>query len=360
MNQYGFVDGVPLGNTVSATQISTLQTCRYKWWLRYVRGLEPVKEASYLSLGKLIHEAIAYGVHNGGDFAGMISARVKEFLNSDKYSMEEIDMLIEMQDTALQIATMAIDELNEKYDVFLLDGKPAIELEFRVPLEDTEYVKEIIGFIDYIGTEKLSDRIWLLDHKVLKSFINEEAEQYNLQMSIYQYLLSNMGITGIVGSVYNQMSSKAMSTPSLNKNGTMSKVKIRCTWKKYMEALIENGLNPDDYESDMYPKLSENKFIKPLFAWRSKLELQNTWEQIVTPCIQQIESYYEFGRVSKLRNFNMMCSRCWAKEHCMGALRGDDIEFIENVLYQPIKHKDEEVVTDMEEVDIEEGVVDGV
>lgn len=324
--------------------------CRYRWGLHYERKVSPRADNRAPHLGSAVHVGMAAALraHAVGlaesqiylELNMAITAFTVEYLDSHTLFDEEVVAAEEICDTAISIATRAIKWLNlDDWETVVHDDIPLIDRQVVIPLKGWAGFQ---GYFDWVALHKPTGQIWLIDHKVRKQFQPVESEEVSLQMATYQRILRKMGINA-VGSRTLQIRSSMPSTPTLNKNGAMSRSQITTDWPTYEKALIASGLNPDDYREEMQPKL-----VAPFQMWatayRGPAEIEAVWQQTIVPASREMH----YKRRYFPRNMGFMnCQGCWAKRICLEELRGSDIDWIIDAEFSREESK-EVIATELE------------
>lgn len=305
--------------------------CRYRWELHYERKVSPRVDERAPALGSAVHVGIAAALkaHARGESAldqqialtMAIGSHIASYLDSHTLFDEEIETTREIGSTATNIGLRAVEWLKlEDWETLCYQGEPLIDRQIVVPLKGWGGFQ---AYYDWVAFHRPTGLTWLIDHKVRKQFLPMEAEEVSLQMAVYQKTLQLLGIERVAGSRTFQIRSALPQQPSLNKNGTMSRVQITSDWPTYRQALLDNGLNPEDY-IEMADKLTT-----PFFGWteayRSPKEINAIWNNTVVPASREML----YKRRYFPRNMAFLnCQGCWAKRICLEEARGSDIGWI--------------------------------
>ncbi len=166
---------------LSFSQISTVESCQYRYFLQYVRLLEPAPVPDYFTKGKLLHQVIAsFYEKEAGSQAGV----------ADKAgSVEEAYQIIDNT-----YAGDAQRHLRNAYTVHLQNRWQdcqvlAVEQPFAMLVHPA--LPPIVGVIDLILRK--DEAIIIVDHKTGRDFYPEDE----LQMAIYvQSIQQQFGETG--------------------------------------------------------------------------------------------------------------------------------------------------------------------
>lgn len=319
------------------SQIAQFLKCQKSYEYGYVQQLEPVRLQDKLFLGTAIHAGIEAYFKNE-NIIDSIDRVCNEALLKDNINEEDVEGVSYIRQTARDIVPRALDFLpGNMWEPIEINGKKAIEYKFRYDLNGNM----IVGTVDLVARHKPTNQVFIIDHKTRGTLKDEDAEQYNLQLAFYQYILKKLGVD-VVGSAIFQIKSEPLATPKLNKNRTMSRSKISTTWNHYKKCLIENGLDPDEYEYEMQPKLESNEFFKLNKVFRSEKTINNMWDNIILPTIENIKSVKKF-----IPNMTpMTCNFCSFSSLCNSEIDGSDTDYIKLINF---KQRGEKVYYNFEE-----------
>lgn len=348
----------PFERRFSYSQINQYMRCPYLWHTQYARGVQRREDPHALSLGSAVHVAIAEAIriaHHGLSPLDMErrmattvlqwqeAQREKALLNPPFNPAEWLLNLEQTAQEALNIAIRAVEYLDlSQWETIYLDDEPLIEKSLAVKVFDgSEGLGEVAGsielhaIVDWVARHIPSNTVWLIDHKVRGQFTTEDADETNLQAAIYQHALLQRGIHA-VGSMTFQIKNAVPKVPNLNKDGTMSRVKIMTDWDTYSTALVHAGLNPADYQ-DMHEKLKDAKFFAQTRAYRSLDEVRITWQNVVKTSVRDMLTTYfnaQLGGIPRRCMTHLHCSQCYMRLLCMEELRPNpDSETIIREMY---------------------------
>lgn len=316
---------VNMGNKrhYSVSRIGAWMTCPMRYKYQYVEDIHPVREHESLSMGKLLHEAMAVGM-----------SRLADGLDKEHAYIDAVKRItcddVELETTARAVFAYAWDGFNvEDYDVAVVmqDGKPkhALELEFNVRLPGGMVYAdvqddELHGFIDAILIEKATGNAYVVDYKFRKRFADIDDDMINIQNMVYAYACRQMGIE-VAGTMLWECRNYPMTMPKLNKDGTLSKAKISCTWDAYASYAIQLGLNPLEYSDEMEPKLKDVEWTRISVDYTPAEAIDRAIKKVVIPAIRDIKG----GKAYMHMNY-WTCMNCAYKPLCSGNLRGYDVE----------------------------------
>jgi len=330
-------DTSSLPEVISYSRLMEFASCRYRWDLKYRRGISRRVTDRAPNLGSAVHTGMAAAML-GEDYEAKIGEWKKKeledkLLGVDNAEIQTVNDQIaeqfdEIEQTAIVIVRRTLQYFNPlKWEVYYYLGEPMVEVNMTCKIKRWHGFQ---GFIDLIAVEKETGHVWIIDYKVRKSLQPEFDEEVNLQMAAYQYMALKNGIS-TVGTITLQILAKPNSIPKVNKDGSMSRAKIATDWDSYKTALIENGLDPEDYEEDMKPKL-DTEYIRESRAYRSTLEVKKTWNEVIQAMALDMSQVKPQHIYRKLQSFN--CKTCWAREFCLEELRGQDVDHLLENEYQ--------------------------
>jgi hypothetical protein len=232
---------------------------------------------------------------------------------------------------ASRIAQRALEALriHDWETVIGPEDEPMVEWHFE---REVPGIGLLTGDVDWVARHRPTGLVWLFDHKIRKTLTNALAEDYNIQMALYQHILQEDYGIEIAGSITNQVSSKMPGTPKLNKGGlTMSRAAIDTDWATYERCLIEADLDPADYE-DIQAKLASKRYFDLTRYFRSRTHTRNIWENIFLPAATRMRNALYTSAADpgiNIRSMNSFrCRRCPYSPVCLAELRDHDTDYI--------------------------------
>lgn len=360
MNKYLFNEStMTADNMISASQILAWLKCRKNWGYGYIDKLKRRVERPFLTIGKLCHVgmAAAWTEHYAqmchfivlginADKAAVdlekcvdmgyraIQLEYDKYMSENTFLEDEIPIQEQLRYDSLIIFRNAFLRFEpEKWEVATVPGTkkgekpvPAIELHFRIPFAG---YRGLHGFIDAVLINKETGQMYSVDYKFQKSLGNEEEEAYNLQNAIYMYVTRKIGLETVGTITYRHLNTPP-SLPSINKNGTISRAKIKTDWQTYAAFCEANGQNPAEYAEDMYPKLAEIEWVKPVYEYRNDETMERIWNSVVVAAAREIKAKNKRLTPSM---YPWNCKMCSFAELCQGELRGYDMGYLKNSVY---------------------------
>lgn len=331
---------------VSASQLTSFMGCQKKWSYNYQEGLVPRVERPFLTIGKLCHAGFQDGMMSYADNGDIdvalavgvdaINREYDVYMDSFCFLEEELPEFENTVADAIRVFNHAWYDFEPwRYEVLKVvnsEGKviPALELHFVVPCAGSKGMR---GYIDAILREKDTGFTWCTDYKFRKSFEDPSEEAFSIQNAIYNYACVKMGID-ITGTHTWQHSNVAPSIPSVNKNGTVSRAKIKTTWEIYKEVCEANGQDPSDYADEMVPKLNEIEWSRSTKEYRNIFTTEGIWKDIVVSTSKEVKKVLKRTGPPLRSMFPWNCKICQYKELCQAELRGYDVDYLRTALFR--------------------------
>lgn len=324
---------IPIGERhVSHSQLWQAHNCEWKWYIRNVMDVRSARQYRAPNRGSAIHVGCAALLlsQNVRDevqiWAEGVHKEINEWESLGWMEGEEdhgmIDSLIE---PSIDICHRWWDWLDydTNWETICDDAGPIVERAFMCDLPP---FRGFMGVVDWVARHKPTDRVFVIDHKTRQQMRPPEVEETNLQKAIYQYMLRQNGIE-TDGSAIMQIWHEPPRQPKVNKDGQLSRAKIRTTWESYAKAVLDAGFDVDSY-AEMEAKCNPiEDFFRFSFAYRTREEVDGTWALVARPRARRIVELLEDDEIIPRRALGSMdCERCWARETCLEGLRGRPFE----------------------------------
>lgn len=317
---------------INYSRIASWLKCRELDRLVSEEKLVPRIEPGVMVLGSVGHAVMASLIRNSGnrEAAAGIAEWCLKGLNAADLPEEQNALNEQTCNTAVEIAYRAYAFLQpERWETVVLNGEPLCEQQLRCKIPGWDYFH---GTSDWVAREVDTGAVWLIDHKFRKQFLPPWSEELNLQMVAYTHLLLKHGIKP-VGSRQFQIRSRLPSVPKLNKDGSVSRVRIATTWEAYKDAVVKAGRNPADY-AEMEGKLDFQFFdLDSTRTYRTEEEVERTWKTTIVAAARDIARK---GRAIYRTASHMSCGMCRFKELCVEDMKGGDTAFIRSVRFKNV------------------------
>lgn len=326
---------------ISVSQLQTFLSCKKKWEYNYIDNLTPKIERSYLTIGKLCHKGMQVSMQALWRYSSItldeliaigieaIYSEWEKYLKETPLLDEEIPDVNRTATNACEVFAQALQEFNPlKYEVLTLQKNgeliPALELHFRVPCPPT---KGLHGYIDAILKDKETGFMWCTDYKFRKSLSPDEDEAFNIQNAVYSYACAKMKIE-ITGTMTWQHLNTPAADPTILKNGTISRAKIKTTWKHYERFCVEHGQDPQDYYLEMEEKLRDIEWFRSTLEYRNSETIDRIWKDCVIPAAKAVKTAHGQKAINFRSLYPWNCKICQYQSLCQAELRNHDADFV--------------------------------
>lgn len=313
---------------VSNSSIKTWRKCKREYFYKFVMKLEKKAKPAPLYKGSVIHEILEERIE-GRSWKMKMNQILEEF---DKLFDEEKDEYGRL-DLELPTIIEGYHHLykNDGLEYLDIDGKKA-EHDIYVALDGKPIEESLLVYTGKIDTIALDSegRTWLMDHKTFSSMPDENFRFTNQQILLYAWAMEKMGLPKPDGVIWDYIRTKVPSKPDLLKNGTMTKKQLDTTYKVYYDALVENDLDPDDYQ-DYLDNLKgrEGNFYRRIYLPINEAMI----EPVVEDLIETAKEIAVLHDITKARNLDRHCTFCSFRMVCQSDLQGLDTDFILNQYY---------------------------
>lgn len=346
--KYLFPEGKSHEGMVSVSQLMTFMSCPKKWDYNYIENLMPRVERPFLTVGKLCHKGMqvamqdvwkdqragldtSYGSrmyrawHDHGLQA--IEDEWNKYMKENTFLVEEIPDQEQIFADAVSVFSQAFMEFEPwKYEVVTLlkNGKPvpALELHFLVPCAGSSGMH---GYIDAILRDTTTGFTWCTDYKFRKSLSDDTEEAFNVQNAVYTHACAKMGVN-ITGTMTWQHVNTPAADPAVNKNGTISRAKIKTTWQHYAKFCAAQGVDPEPYREEMEPKLADIEWFRATYEYRNTETVKRIWNEVVVPASWGVNKAWNAKNRRFMYPWN--CKMCQYKDLCQAELRDYDANAI--------------------------------
>lgn len=263
----------------SYSQINIWNSCRLKWYFKYVLGMDTREKSEALRKGTVAHEFAAHH-YEGAKEVGFFNERLLldnhvNFLrerSQDISDVEDMKIVSQMGPLFKRYITEFSMLKDKQYEVL------EVEKHFELPV-DLPSGEEVTFqmFLDLLVKDKETGYIWLMDHKTHTSRPWSKSKTImDAQLPIYMAILRAHGID-VFGVIYNL-------------------------------------INVYDYKN---PAPTE-KLFKREETFRTPIEVDTVLNE-AKKAIQDILDNWENPRRSQDAD---QCSRCWFQDPCLMLMKG--------------------------------------
>jgi hypothetical protein len=316
--------------------------CRRQFLYGSVRGLRPRAVSPNLAVGQSLHSAMAtyYKLRDNSPASGNLHDLQEAALVS---AMETWDEQIPWE-----VASTWDDQIKYYENVELLqsmvrmytawcfehdDWDEILGVEHPMQVRTTDGTgNEILltGTADLIGIKR--GELWVVDHKTASQFSDEAALYLDDQMTAYTWMAREVFPEHRIGGViYSQIRKKIPSVPTPIQSGKrLSKTVKDTTYDIYMQAILDNGFDPADYEEELQA-VKHNEFIQQVPIIQSNYRLDQ-FEMFLRDECEEIVRTLKTGRF--FPNPTWDCARyCDFYPLCRVSMENGDTEFLEDQMY---------------------------
>lgn len=329
---------------VSNSMVKLWRKCPQAYHYRWVQGIEHRRHTLPLVRGTLVHELIE-NYYLGKDWKKILARFEKEF---NQLMEEEKEYYGDLPGEAKRLMEGYVKKYSGQKE------KPlAVELSFYdnpVPLTDRV---ALTGKIDLILENK--EGVWVTEHKTHKQIPNESDRLTDLQTVIYIKMAEHAGFKGIRGVMWDYLRTKAPTVPYvLRRGGLTRKKKLDTDYDTFMQAILDNKLDPKDYIEEL-ERAAKNPFYIRRYMPRSEAISDRLIRELEITALQ-MEKLKDFP-YRHLNKFN--CQGCEFRSLCEAELMGLDSSFIRAKEYKKAEPRGEVNNEDGYQDDEEEAEDDG-
>lgn len=237
---------------ISVTERQIFQRCPRQWGFtsfnqEALTRIDTVPQQ--FSIGTALH--LAFSAHvTGLDPREVVQAWLlgEEARILGRYAYEDQELAAKL----LEARELALDMIQHYYDFWGWNNPLAkqgltylaAEIPLRAPIPGTDGY--LVGTLDGVAIDE-SGQPFIIEHKTYSQQPDRERMDLNDQMTAYMWLFWQ--VFGVVpgGVIYDGVRKKRPVVPKLTMRGDMSRQRISTTRAVYLRALLDNGLDPDDY-----------------------------------------------------------------------------------------------------------------
>lgn len=302
---------------LSFSSIRDWKFCRQAWHYKRVQKLQRRRKSLPLRRGSIIHDCLELYL-KGEDWYPVIEKAQAEY---DLLMEEEKEYYGNLPEECERIM-IGYEEhwANDKYHTIATELSFGNVKEGQEPFEIVPGVF-ITGRIDWLFE---NDRgIWVGEHKTVGRAIPTEGYRMNeLQTAIYIRVCQILGYEP-TGVAFDYLLTKPPTVPQLLKNGTLSRnKKIKTDEATYMQAILDNGLNPDDYLAEL-ENARRNKFYE-----RRYMPKPEGMVDMILSELQIIAKEMEHLKDFPYRLLSRECEHCEFYTLCQAEMMGLDTHYI--------------------------------
>jgi len=318
---------------LSYSKIKNWRFCRMSYYYSNIERIEPKKKPRPLELGSAVHGMIE-DYRLGKNWLDRLKG-IKE--TYDKLSLDEKEHYGNIPLDSEKIVAGYLQHYKE-------EDKGLVYHLIEKELGPFELVEGVVFGVKPDGlAEDTMGRMLLVEMKTGKRLPPEDFRLWNLQTLLYVWGVRQGGYK-VDGVLWDHIRTKIPTEPRLLKDGTMSRRELDTTYETYYNALIKEGLNPDDY-TGVLDLLKKRK----AFYARYKLPVKESMMQHIMKDARITAAEIRDGLTHITRDVSQMkCPRCMYRPLCEAALlEGDEAyvkahEFVAKRKQEEPKEKEED------------------
>lgn len=311
---------------ISHSKIRSWRTCKRQAHYRYVERLEPRKKPKPLMLGSILHSAMEERIE-GGNPLEAIAVYEKEY---GRLFREEQELYGDIIGESKSIIARYSDVYKKDPLKYLKIKGRRSEHPFEIKLAPDII---LIGKLDSIVQTPKDGRVWAMEHKSKKTIPDEDERFFDIQTAMYTEFPAEFGIKKFDGVLWDYLRKKIPTVPELLKKGGLSQAKsIDTIPQVYMQAILDNNLDPAEY-AEILRELEgrEKNFFKRYYMPRNKVLGKRLVEEAV---ITGRDMAKNLG-TDNTRTIDRHCNWCSFKLLCRTELLGLDADFVRKHEYKP-------------------------
>lgn len=303
----------------SHSKVKTWRRCHKSYDYKYTQGLVRRTSPSALLRGVVYHE--------------MLDNRVM--------GKDPMEPLVEYEKTYRKLWTEeqgeypSPDELRSLYHRYCkkwendgLDYRGRSEIEVVVEYRGLKFK----GILDKMPIDR-EGRVWIMDHKTHKVIPDEETRFSDLQTVLYHWAMECNGEKAD-GVLWDYIRTKPPAIPEVLKSGGLSqRANIDTDYDTYMQAILDNGLDPSDY-GDILSRVKDKVFFKRVFLPHPSKDMVQSVVEDFFATAREIEN-----STCTARNMSRDCKSCSYYQLCQAEVRGLDGDFIKKQMFTTREEK---------------------
>ncbi len=346
---------------LNPTRLRRFLTCEHDWYCYAVLAIESrtARVGKGRDRGKVMHGLLEYAIKTYAstgvvfDYSGDEGYAAAEQVYQNLYDREAVALSEEDSHSLLEAIRYHVPRLNlAQWEVLLINGVPAVEIELRAPIPGNDAV-ELQAVIDVVFRHRVTGQIWLIDWKTTYNAIDTAdlppRLEHNYQLAIERMILAHHGVHIDVSAMVH-LRSVAPQPPEImpsRKKVTRNKANLACDWDTYRKAIIDNGEDPN---ADDVQAVREHLLTSTFARWRTDItsaqSQANMRAQVEAAALRMAQ--LAAGEVSPIRNLRDTngkafrgCETCDFVKWCSAGMRterGDHDYMLLGVEYKARKH----------------------
>jgi len=319
---------VPQTVNFNQSRLKTFDRCPKQYEYKYVQLLQPKRHERALFLGTWIHACLETHYRDGDWKIGH-----QIFVNQwNKLFEEEQEALRKKGKRFLPPLPEVVERVMKSYLWYYRDENWTpryVETILEVPtpliIDGTRFVFK--GRLDLV-IEDEEGLLWLVDHKSASNIPQPTAfHAMDPQLMLYPWAAQEQFGIEIAGVIYNYVGSKPPSVPQLNKDGSISRRKVKTDYPTLLRFLKENGFNPGDFKPVLRQLYRKSEFLRRYKMPREKVVTR----EVLLDTLSKVKRIHETKRFT--RTITRDCVRCPYADLCRAELNGFETDLMRKERY---------------------------
>jgi hypothetical protein len=314
------------------SSIKTFRNCQKRYEYSWVQMLQRRRPILPLIRGTMIGQCLDQ-LADGKKFMPVLDKYTKEY---NKLFSEEKEEYGDVIGEVRRIVNNYKVLYHRDGLTYLKDKDSGLPYEIQV---QTEFMigrlkVRFSGHIDKYVQDGDGHRL-VLDHKSHKAIPMVDARYNDLQLLTYVWLLPQSGYDAPHGVLWDYLRTKPPTIPEILKSGELTKrANLDSDYKTYMQAIKDNGLDPDNYKEvlDRFKAEGGNRYFERVKLPKPPKAMIDSVVNDFKQTIIQIQDATKRGHF--VRDMSRDCKGCEFYELCQAEIRGLDASYIRKANYK--------------------------
>ncbi len=274
---------------ISPTQMRMFSRCDRAWWFDKVMKVPRSNDTPDTILGHLVHDMLEqYHLGNVDEMWSIL--KMNSEVTADQY-----DLVVGMMKNYIDNENNMDIKIPKPHEV------DEFVTEYKINMHKEKY--NAIGCIDILIRN--GDEVYVVEHKTATQPYTITDYMMHLQAKMYAYMVfSKWGVYPKI--LFNILIKAYPKKPSVNKNGSISKRKIRTTPEVYRQTILENNRNVEDYE-EILSYLENNSYI---FNQRYLIDTEKYMRNWIKTLDKVSSNMVEYNRANEMPPGNPNRTNC--------------------------------------------------
>lgn len=290
--------------------------CKRAHHHKYIEGIRPKVKGRPLQFGSLVHSMLE--AYAEGDDPFEVLDNLPD--HQKKMFASERELYGDLIEDVRLIMTEYFEYWPEDSVKFIRRKKRSAEHWFEV-----EVAKDIVAIGKIDAKVKSKGLDWLYEHKTFTNLPSEDHRWRDLQSILYIHIMRLMGWGDAEGTLWDYIHSKPPTKPTLLKNGTLSKKKLRTLPSRLIATIEEHGLKAKDYKAMVESaKGMRGEWFKRIYTPIKR----HAVDIVVSDFIESAREMGELQEKKRSMSIGRHCDWCDYESLCRAELTGGDVDYV--------------------------------